>query len=214
MIKDVLDYIWENVNHPILMQLGIPTEKPMVKYTSHAVLFFMVVTVFFLLNFLAGSFTLDDDDEDGKGKRKKVSASSTAAQKKADKQSFKGLAIVGASGSGKTTLFYQLMTGEFRETVSSLEENHTGKGGAEIYKLKNSEGQTVERTIECVDIPGHFNFRERIQEVANSDVQGFILVVDSKDRKKLAESAEILYDIINNLNVLDRKVPILVACNK
>ena len=68
--------------------------------------------------------------------------------------------------------------------------------------------------MECVDVPGHFNFRERIQEVANSQVTALILVVDSKDRTKLAESSELLYDLINNINILDRKVPILVACNK
>lgn len=214
MSKIVLDFIWENINLPILTKLGVHTQKPMVYYTSHAVLAFLVITALFLLNLVTSSFISDDDEEDGKKKTKKVSSSSTAAQKKADKQSFRGLAIIGACGSGKTTLFYQLLTGQFRETVSSLDENYTGKAGGEVQKVKNAAGETVEKTIECLDIPGHYNFRERIQEVANSEVTGFILVVDSKDRTKLAESAEILYDIINNINILDRKVPILVACNK
>lgn len=130
-----------------------------------------------------------------------------------EKNSFKGVAIVGASGSGKTTLYYKLLTGEFRETVSSVEENYTGKTPVQIQNLK-VDGQQVNQALEMVDIPGHFNFRERIQEVANSEVTAIVLVVDSKDRTKLSESAEILYDIINNLNILDRKVPILVACNK
>ena len=30
----------------------------------------------------------------------------------------------------------------------------------------------------------------------------------------MPEAAEILYDIINNVNMLDKKTPILVACNK
>jgi len=128
-------------------------------------------------------------------------------------ESFKGLAIVGASGSGKTTLYYQLMTGEYRETVSSIDENYTGPSGLSVCRLKKDQ-ETVEKKIECIDIPGHYNFRERVQDVASSDVTGVILTVDSKDRSKLSESAEILYDIINNINILDRKTPILVACNK
>ena len=67
--------------------------------------------------------------------------------------------------------------------------------------------------LDCIDIPGHFNFRDRIQEVLES-ARAMILVVDSKDRQKLPESAEILYDILNNINVLDSKTPILVVCNK
>lgn len=53
-----------------------------------------------------------------------------------EKNSFKGVAIVGASGSGKTTLYYKLLTGEFRETVSSVEENYTGKTPVQIQNLK------------------------------------------------------------------------------
>ena len=78
-----------------------------------------------------------------------------------EKNSFKGIAIVGASGAGKTALYYKLLSGECRETVSSIEENYTGKDGAEIRNLKVS-GQPIEKTLEFVDIPGHFNFRERI----------------------------------------------------
>jgi hypothetical protein len=40
------------------------------------------------------------------------------------------------------------------------------------------------------------------------------LVIDSKDKGKLAEAGEILYDIINNIGVLDAKTPILIVCNK
>lgn len=36
----------------------------------------------------------------------------------------------------------------------------------------------------------------------------------SFNRSKLGEAAEILYDVINNLNVLERRTAILVACNK
>ena len=51
-------------------------------------------------------------------------------------------------------------------------------------------------------------------EIAEGCPKAIILMVDSKDKNKLAEASEILYDIINNLNVLEAKTPILVACNK
>jgi hypothetical protein len=34
------------------------------------------------------------------------------------------------------------------------------------------------------------------------------------NREKFGEAAEILYEILNNLNVLSERVPIVVACNK
>ena len=74
-------------------------------------------------------------------------------------------------------------------------------------------GDDSNRHIDCVDIPGHFNFRERIQEVLET-AAGVVLVVDSKDKQKLPEASEILYDILNNMDVLSNKTPILVACNK
>jgi GTPase SAR1 family protein len=49
--------------------------------------------------------------------------------------------LVGASGSGKTSLYYSLFTGEFRYTVSSIEENLSGKD--EAIKL----GDEIERKV-------------------------------------------------------------------
>jgi signal recognition particle receptor subunit beta len=42
-------------------------------------------------------------------------------------------------------------------------------------------GDDSNKNIDCVDIPGHFNFRERIQEVLET-AAGIVLVVDSKDK--------------------------------
>jgi signal recognition particle receptor subunit beta len=69
------------------------------------------------------------------------------------------------------------------------------------------------KKVSCIDLPGHFNFRARLHESVET-AQAIILVLDSKDRNKIPEAAEILYDILNNITVLDRKVPILVVCNK
>jgi len=50
--------------------------------------------------------------------------------------------------------------------------------------------------------------------VADNSCKGLILVVDSKDRSKIQESSEILYEILNNNTVLENKTPILIVCNK
>ena len=67
--------------------------------------------------------------------------------------------------------------------------------------------------VGSIDIPGHFNFRSRISEIIET-AKAILLVVDSKDKQKLPEAAEILYDILNNINVLENQTPILVVCNK
>lgn len=41
-----------------------------------------------------------------------------------------------------------------------------------------------------------------------------ILVVDSRDKEKVSEAAEFLFDMISNKRLVEDSVPILVACNK
>ncbi len=41
-----------------------------------------------------------------------------------------------------------------------------------------------------------------------------ILVVDSRDKDKISEAAEFLFDILLNNRLVQSRVPILVACNK
>jgi len=96
------------------------------------------------------------------------------------------LCIVGASGSGKTALLYHLATGEMRETVSSIHENGTAAAGSGPIEVKmpssgSDDDNSVVCRLNCLDIPGHFNFKERIQEVLES-ARAVILVIDSKDR--------------------------------
>ena len=89
-----------------------------------------------------------------------------------------------------------------------MEENSTADDDSQISVSKDKMKHVV-----GLDLPGHFNFRARLHESVET-AEAIILVLDSKDRTKIPESAEILYDILNNITVLDRKVPILVVCNK
>ena len=206
---------------PLVSTLGI---KESVSPETLATTFlpFLLLPVFLVLNHLIKEIynaTCSDQDGDGDtsgGPKKKPQVASASSVKSSTPENCLG--IVGASGSGKTTLFYYLFTGEMRETVSSIQENGTrvqGQGPAQIKMPSSGDPMSASaaRSLDCIDIPGHFNFRDRIQEVLES-AGAIILVVDSKDKLKLPEAAEILYDILNNISVLDRKTPILIACNK
>ena len=106
-----------------------------------------------------------------------------------------------------------MYTKQVRDTVSSLEENSTADDDSSKIQLPCRDQEVITRNVIGLDIPGHFNFRVRIQETIET-AEAVILVIDSKDRQKLPEAAEILYEILNNITVLDRQVPILVVCNK
>ena len=41
-----------------------------------------------------------------------------------------------------------------------------------------------------------------------------MLVVDSKDKEKLPEAAQILYDVLSDVDVIADRTPIIIACNK
>lgn len=63
------------------------------------------------------------------------------------------------------------------------------------------------------DIPGHFNFRAKVNQYLDR-AKAVILVIDSKDKERISEASEFLYDVLSNNRIVAESVPILVACNK
>jgi len=41
-----------------------------------------------------------------------------------------------------------------------------------------------------------------------------VVLVDAKERTKFGEAAEIIYDLLCDIELIERQIPILVACNK
>ena len=150
-------------------------------------------------------FDIDENKKATSGKTARAGTVLSESKRKAAVEN--PVLIVGPCNAGKTALFYKLFAGDLKETVSSVAENSTRNNK---MPLKFDE----QLAMTCVDIPGHFNFRYRIEELLDQGAKAVVLVVDSKDRNKMAEAAEILYDTLNNLTVLEHKPPILVACNK
>ena len=99
--------------------------------------------------------------------------------------------------------------------MSSTELNQTdGEVALEIPKrLLPVNEQQQGLSLSIVDIPGHFNFRLKVQQYMER-AKGVILVVDSRDKDKISEAAEFLFDILSNNRLVKQRVPILVACNK
>ena len=62
-------------------------------------------------------------------------------------------------------------------------------------------------------MPGHYNFRKSIM-VESTGAKAIIILLDAKDKSKFAEAADILYDLLSDIEVIDQEIPILVICNK
>ena len=92
-----------------------------------------------------------------------------------------------------------------RLKANSNEAPQTDEGeGASAYTRVSAK---------LVDVPGHFNFRKTIQHEATG-AKAIIVLLDAKDKTKFGEAAEILYDILGDIDIISQEVPILVACNK
>ena len=65
-----------------------------------------------------------------------------------------------------------------------------------------------------VDLPGHYNFRAKLKEEYLPQAAAIILLIDAKDKERITEAAEFLFDVISDIDVAMSGVPILICCNK
>eukprot|EP00347_Sterkiella_histriomuscorum_P010900 403374493 len=187
-------------------------EKSSELYVSHTILLFGGALILIqLLSFLAGGSTNKSKSSAQQSKNQQVSSSATnRKQKKQQNQ----LVICGAVHSGKTSLFYHLITKEVRTTVTSINVNETPQP-MEVKIPGSAIGQdsAITKKISVIDVPGHYHFKERLQEALES-AKAIVVVIDSKEKEKFGEAAEIIYEILNNLTVLSNHTPVVIACNK
>jgi len=84
-------------------------------------------------------------------------------------------------------------------TVSSTEINQSD-GDVELTipkSLTQHDDPTAKLNLAFLDIPGHYNFRLKVHQNLER-AKAVILVVDSKDKEKISEAAEFLYDMLSN----------------
>jgi len=116
--------------------------------------------------------------------------------------------LLGVSDVGKTLLFSHLTSGHGVDTYTSMKENIVDgvqfRDGGRKYRLIDLPGADRIRKI-------HFE-----QSIKNEDVSAVIYVVDSSTfQKDCRETAEFLYEILSHPQIVkQRRLPILIACNK
>lgn len=132
--------------------------------------------------------------------------------------------LTGPSFAGKTQLYFKLIGGTPGITVSSSSVNETAKEVDVKVPTRLLQSGSQEATPEgesaftkigtkLVDVPGHYNFRKTVQAEA-SGAKAIVLLLDAKEKTKYGEAAEILYDILGDIENVSEQIPVLVACNK
>jgi len=104
--------------------------------------------------------------------------------------------ILGPSGSGKTALFHRLLSGVFRDTVSSLKQNR------ELVTIESSQ-------IDLIDYPGHSRLRAGLIPLLPKASKIYFLV-DPSDKAQVKAGAEQLFDLLSN-RAVNCSVRILVS---
>ncbi|CAA3006988.1 signal recognition particle receptor subunit beta-like [Olea europaea var. sylvestris] len=118
--------------------------------------------------------------------------------------------LTGLSGSGKTVLFYQLRDGSPHQgTVTSMEPN---EGTFVLHSETTKKGKV--KPVHLVDFPGHSRLRTKLDDFL-PQAAAIIFVVDAVEFLPNCRAAsEFLYDILTKANVVKKKIPLLLLCNK
>jgi signal recognition particle receptor subunit beta len=122
----------------------------------------------------------------------------------------KTVLLIGLNGAGKTALFYQLKDGTTHQgAVTSMEPN---EGSFVLHSEATKKGKI--KPVHIVDVPGHPKLRPQLEELLPKSCC-LVFLVDALDFMPHKEAAaEYLYDILTNKEVVRRKIPLLLTCNK
>uniref|UniRef100_A0A6J0T7G6 Signal recognition particle receptor subunit beta n=1 Tax=Pogona vitticeps TaxID=103695 RepID=A0A6J0T7G6_9SAUR len=121
------------------------------------------------------------------------------------KSSRRAVLLLGLCGSGKTLLFVRLLTGNFRNTQTSITDSSAS------YRVKNDKSTNVT----LIDLPGHESLRLQLLDRFKAAARAIVFVVDSVAfQREMKDVAEFLYQILIDNIVLKNAPPLLVACNK
>ena len=193
---------------PVAQSLGLSVEVTL--GVGGAVAF---IVALFVVNQLVATFS----------NTKKAPAAATFQEDQKRKAVRDRFLLTGPSCSGKTKLYYKLIGANITYTVSSSDVNETSgpvavKVPQRILASGRVEGADQDSTFttvsaKFVDVPGHFCFKKAIQ-VESTGAKAIILLLDAKEKAKFGDAAEILYDLLGDIEVISEELPILVVCNK
>uniref|UniRef100_A0A8C6XLB2 Signal recognition particle receptor subunit beta n=1 Tax=Naja naja TaxID=35670 RepID=A0A8C6XLB2_NAJNA len=123
----------------------------------------------------------------------------------ARKSSRTAVLLAGLCDSGKTLLFVRLLTGNFRNTQTSITD------GSALYRIKNDKN----RNVTLIDLPGHESLRLQFLDRFKAAARAIVFVVDSVAfQREMKDVAEFLYQLLTDNTILKNAPPLLIACNK
>ncbi|XP_032081170.1 signal recognition particle receptor subunit beta [Thamnophis elegans] len=123
----------------------------------------------------------------------------------ARKSSRTAVLLAGLCDSGKTLLFVRLLTGNFRNTQTSITD------GSALYRVKNDKN----RNVTLIDLPGHESLRLQFLDRFKAAARAVVFVVDSVAfQREMKDVAEFLYQLLTDNTILKNAPPLLIACNK
>ncbi|KAL2484320.1 signal recognition particle binding [Forsythia ovata] len=120
------------------------------------------------------------------------------------------IVLTGLTGCGKTVLFYQLRDGSSHQgTVTSMEPN---EGTFVLHSETTKKGKV--KPVHLVDVPGHSRLRPKLDDFL-PQAAAIVFVVDAVEFLPNCRAAsEYLYDVLTKANVVKKKIPLLLLCNK
>ena len=119
------------------------------------------------------------------------------------------LLLCGISNSGKTLLFCRLTMGIAKRTLTSMIVNDSS------MILENTLTDRPSKKIRVIDIPGNSRIRQRDLNANKSSAKAIIFVIDSTTIKEDSKDiSEYLYDILRDKVFRQRRLPLLIFCNK
>jgi len=110
--------------------------------------------------------------------------------------------VVGLDNSGKTTILNHMKPEESKQhdIVPTIG-----------FKVENFQYQSLQMT--CFDMSGQGRYRN-LWEHYYRECDGIIFVVDSSDKLRVAVAKEELTMLIENTDLLNRRIPVLFFANK
>ncbi|XP_062988370.1 signal recognition particle receptor subunit beta [Elgaria multicarinata webbii] len=121
------------------------------------------------------------------------------------KSSRRAVLLVGLCESGKTLLFARLLTGNFRNTQTSITDSSA------LYRVKNDKSTNVT----LIALPGHESLRLQFLDRFKAAARAIVFVVDSVAfQREMKDVAEFLYQLLIDNVLLKNTPPLLIACNK
>lgn len=116
----------------------------------------------------------------------------------------KALLIVGLTDSGKTTMFSQIVAKRSITTFTSMKPN---EGSINLSGKR--------KILSLVDIPGYERLFMKYWDDYKSKALGIVYVIDSLTlMAQIRHVADLLYTILSDPMIKDKKLPVLVVCNK